>query len=543
MTTTYTLNTRFTRTPRGIHYVALTALTLLFGCGAHDTDLAGPSMADEPAEPSDAVVETTASSDEPVLLGVGDSTLSATEKDRSGTADPTEQIATTNHRSGERIQARFLSTSEGQLTWQGWQDAALGEECSFQLDDQGTMRCFPVNGTDQLVYSNSECTRGFVSGDPAAEQTPPNYYFYRKDTGCGEGIRAYEIADTSEALETVYARNAQRECVPVEAAGRTFRALAAPIDPARFVAAEYGAIESSSRIKGYGLLTEDGAIQVTGFMDADLGTTCMWTGAETANCFPQGQAIDRFADRELSIPLMKDESSSCSDPLATVGVQHGDAGTARYYRRGDRFDGATVYGVIPQVVDGPAAIEVAEPYYRTEEIAVSRFAKATVHSDVTSRLNPVYWNTDDGSTWFSHWYDLALGSSCTFTAEANGSALCLPNTTGSRVVYTDAACGTPVAEIDANCGNERPQFAMEHVADESNPHINVRRLQTAIALKSVYELTDAGCTMSDVRNEKAYLDLSDPLPPEAFVSASAMGDDAIDDEPVVTGGVTIDPVR
>lgn len=539
MTISKSTHTRFTPSPRRKHWVTLTALTLLVGCGAHDADIATPSGVDESVEPTDSLVDTGVASDETGLLGVDNAVLSVDEKGRSPTAaDLTEQVATTNHRSGARLQARMLSTGEGQLTWQGWQDSELGEECSFQLDDQGIMRCFPINAADGLVYSNSECTRGFVSDEPTANRAPAKYYFYRKDTACGEGIRAYEVTDTSEELATAYVLDAHRECVAIQATG-TFRALGAPIDASRFVAAEYGTIESTSRIKGYGLLAEDGAVEMVGFMDDELDTPCMWAGADTVSCLPQGQIIDRFADREMSIPLIKNETANCSDPVASIGVQPGAAGTARYYRRGTPFEGTVVYGMVPQSVAGPAAIAAQDTYYRTEEIAASGFATATVVSEVTSRLNPVYWSIDADHTWFSHWYDLALGSRCTFMADDRDGALCLPDTTGSRIVYTDATCGQPVAEIDANCGNERPQFAMEHVADENNPHINVRRLQTAIALKSVYELTDAGCTARGVRNDKAYLDLSEPLPAEAFVSASAIDTSG----PSTTGEPTIDPLR
>jgi hypothetical protein len=541
MTISKSTHIRFTPGPRNNRWVALSALTLLLGCGAHDADVAAPSIVDDSVEPSDSLVNTPVVSDETGLLGVSTSVLSADEKGRSPTAeDLGERLATTNHRSGARLQARLLSTSEGQLTWQGWQDSELGEECSFQLDDEGTFRCFPVNGIQELVYSNSECTRGFVSDDPTVDQASPRYYFYRKDTACGEGIRAYDLADTSEVLSSVYVRNAQHECVPVDAVGRSFRALAAPVDPERFVAAEYGTIASSSRIKAYGLLADDGAVQVTGFIDEELETPCMWTGADTASCLPHGQIIDRFADPEMSIPLLKDETANCSEPMASVGVQPDAAGTARYYRRGAPFEGDVVYGTVPQSIAGPAAIAAQGTYYQAEEISATGFAKATVTSDVTSRLNAVYWNTEANDTWFSHWYDLALGSSCTFVADARGGALCLPDTTGSRLVYTDTTCGQPVAEIDANCGDARPQFAAEHVTDQDNAtQINIRRLQAATPLQAFYDKTESGCVLRAARGDKQYFDLSAPLPAEAFVSASPV-DTA---EPTTPDEEIVDPLR
>jgi hypothetical protein len=537
MTRIDTLYTRPLCTLRG-SWLALTALTLLLGCGSHDADIAAPGMDDAPRGSSDSVESASSgpSSDEAALLGVGDSMLSAEGRARAADSATINDISTTNHTSGERIQMRLLTTSEGQLTTLGWHDAELGEDCSFQRDDEGTLRCFPINASEKLFYSNPECSRGFVSDDSV---TPgkPGYFFYRKDTACGEGIRAYEIAEESKELPAVYAYNAQRECLPVYPEGHTFRALGAPIDSARFVAAEYGVIESASRVKGYGLIAEDGAVQITAFVDGELNTSCMWAGADVAACLPSGATIDRFADPELSIPLMKDDAAACGAPPTTVGTRYEAASEiARYYRRDGRFEGNTVYGMVPQVLSGPAAIAVQEPYYETTEIPMDRLASGTLHSDVTSRLNPVFWNTEDGSSWFAHWNDLALGSNCTFVADGTGGALCLPDTTGSRVVYGDSACGLPLAEVDANCGGERPQFAIEHpqgVAE--NAPGNVRRLMTAVPLSAVYESTATGCVMRVARADKHYFGLGEPLPREAFVSAAPAAQPASGGEQPATG--------
>jgi hypothetical protein len=506
------------RLARG-HWVALAALTLLFGCGAPGADVAPSGSGEQPAASSDTVdsPSSTAASEETAPLGVGNATLSAADKAPT-TAAELDAVATTNHVSGERIQARMMVTSDGQLTALGWHDSELGEDCAFQRDAEGTLRCFPVNGSEQLYYSNPECSRGFVTSDDAAVSSP-NYYYYRKNTACGEGIRAYDVAEEGETLTTVYMRTAQG-CVAVEAAGRSFHALEAPIDPARFVAAEYGTIASSYRVKGYGLIAEDGAISITHFIDSELDTPCMWTGSDTTVCAPQGSIVDRFADPEMSVPLLKDEAPNCDDPLITMGSFEAD-GISRYYRRGERFEGDTVYGVVPQMINGAAAIPAHEVYYQAEEVPANRLAQGSVSSDVSSRLNPVFWNTDDGDSWFSHWYDLALGSNCTFAADGADGALCLPDTTGSRVVYTDAACDRPVAEVDANCGGERPQFAKEYPNGEHpNAPVNVRRLIIATSLQSVYESTDAGCVSHQARADKHYFGLSEPLPAAAFVSAT-----------------------
>ncbi|HEX2881484.1 MAG TPA: hypothetical protein VHO25_18270 [Polyangiaceae bacterium] len=505
-------------------WLALTALTLLLGCGAHDADVAPASMDNAATEPTDAVGAEPSSApglDDTALLGVGDSTLSAADRARAAEPAAPDAVATTNHIGGERIAARTLLTSDGQLTALGWHDSELNEDCSFQRDDQGTLRCFPLSGTERVYYSNASCTRGFVDVKESAEGTEAvHYYYYQKDTACGEGIRAYELGERMDVPETTYARNSRGQCVEVTATGTAFRALGAPVDPASFVAAEYGVIDSSSRIKGYGLIAEDGAVNVTGFVDSELNTPCMWTGSDTTVCAPSGSVIDRFADPEMSVPLIRDEVANCDEPMATMGTRYDTAtGVAHYYQRDGRFEGDTVYGMVPQVISGPAAIPVRESYYQAEEVSAARLAQGTVQSDESSRLNPVFWKTAEGDSWFSHWYDLALGSTCAFMADASGGALCLPNTTGSRVVYADAACGLPVAEVDANCGEERPQFAVQHVNGETDAEVNVRRLMTATQLPAVYEATDAGCELRGARADKHYFGLSAPLPAAAFVSA------------------------
>jgi hypothetical protein len=479
----------------------------------HETRVAPSDAADAPAASPQEI---------PEFAGSVPELAEASPKTPVETTDPidTSEVATTNHSNGERIQARFLVTGESQLAWQGWRDTKLGEDCSFERDEEGTMRCFPRAESEHTYFSNSICTRAFVAVESAAAESP-SYHYFRTETACGEGLRAYELGDAVEAPSTAYERDASGRCVETVATGNAFRALGAPVDATRFVSAEYGVFESSARIKGYGLIAEDGAVEVTGFVDTELDTGCMWTGTDAAACAPRAQNIDRFADRELSIPLMRDVADSCSEPTVTIGTHRDQAtGVARSYRRGAAYEGDTVYGMIPQMTD-VVAITAQEPYYRTgDEIAAGRLAQAVVRRDdaAATRLTAVYWDTNDGNTWFSHWYDMALGSRCTFADGNTDNALCLPDTTGVQVFYANSDCAEPVAEIDAECGDALPQFAKEHLGKE----VNVRRVEAAAALSAVYQKTAGSCEARHVRSDKRYFNLSAPLPAAAFVSASPL---------------------
>lgn len=510
----------------GRRWLSLTSLVVVLGCSAHGADTAsGDAMGWEGLTPASS--ESGESEAVPLLGGGQYGVDSAREAD----ADPAEdtpmammaRVATTNHRGGSRLEARFLTTDEGFKAWVGWHDTTLNEDCTFQADEQGTQRCFPLNATQEIYFSNESCTRGFV---PTSDDAEGGYYYRGKPNECGTGIRAFALGEPIEAPANAFALDEAGRCAPVTLGGDAFRALGAPVDPTTFVAAEYGVIDTQDRVASYGLIAEDGAYGMAGFYDEELQTPCSWVGDGdgAAACVPHAKPVERFADPSLSQPLLRDETDDCASFAPSVGVRFDEEGRAHYYDRGAIFEGDTVYGNLPQLQAGSTAMTPNARYYVGEEIAMDRLAKAvmTQVENSPTRLVPLFWQTRVGESWFNRWYDASLGTTCAFTADTDG--LCLPSGEGVKVVYTDDGCSQPIAELPRHdaCEEGRaepPLFARERsVQPNGEPRVQMRRLTKSIDVGSTYVMSNGVCELRGADGDRDYFALSAPMPRAAFIS-------------------------
>jgi hypothetical protein len=142
-------------------------------------------------------------------------------------------------------------------------------------------------------------------------------------------------------------------------------------------------------------------------------------------------------------------------------------------------------------------------------------------ASATSRIAPEYWTTADGGVWFKGWHDDQLQTDCDFIQVENDWR-CIPHTNDTTLLYADAACSQPITEVPATdgCGVavRTPGFVREVVATEAGSSTQIRRVLTPRPLQAtVYDKTDAGCEGRAVSADKAYFDVSLPMPTSQFV--------------------------
>lgn len=350
--------------------------------------------------------------------------------------------STINQQSGQRIRTKVLLTDDGDRAFLGWYDTRLSDDCDFQPDTEGTMRCMPLGATGSI--------------------------------------------EDASALS-------------------------------QFVAADYAVIAGPSRVKGYGLVTEDGAVSISGFYDENTDLGCLWTNTgDAVQCMPQARRISHYVDQAHTRLLIQGEPDN-SSPTPNIGEHHHSSScTSDYYRGGAPFQGDRVFQRDSRdsrpIAQGESFYELGEP------IDSDSFAGAVLEADTTDsgRLTAVYWATPDGVAWFSHWYDNDLETECLFTRDQDPR--CVPKTDGVRIYYADAQCTDPVAEIfpKNDCSNEvdPPRYVTVLQSDVSGAPVSAAHaVLRERALTTRHEKTSQGSCEPRVAPEHAhYFQLGEPVP-------------------------------
>src|SRR6478736_5939459 len=72
------------------------------------------------------------------------------------------------YRSGSRLKARYLDAGGGARKFEGWYDTKLASPCTFQLTEDGVMRCAPMADSvgAAVEYADSTCSEpiSYLSG-------------------------------------------------------------------------------------------------------------------------------------------------------------------------------------------------------------------------------------------------------------------------------------------------------------------------------------------------------------------------------------------
>lgn len=335
-----------------------------------------------------------------------------------------------------------------------------------------------------------------------------------------EGDRAFlGWYDSQRQEDCDFLRDAEGtlRCLPVSAQGAP--QSADNTDQSQFVAANYAIISGQSRVKGYGLVAQDGTVNIGSFYDETLEMGCMWSGNEDAvRCVPQAQRISYYVDQTRARLLIQAESDGSSVTPNIGEHYHTTLCRSDYYRSGEPFQGETVFQwgsqVARPVAPGETFYELGEP------IDGRSFAEATVKASTadTGRLTALYWTTPDGDAWFSHWYDNELGTECVFTREQDPR--CVPKTKGVSVYYADAQCADLVAEVSpkSECNDEviPPRYVTVESA-VSGASVAYTVLNERTLTTRYLRASDGACEPSIAPERCHYFDLAEPVPASELV--------------------------
>jgi hypothetical protein len=452
-------------------------------------------------------------------------TATAPTSSASGVSLPAEhdRRPTSNQRSGSRLRVRAVVTDEGYQAVVGWYDQQRAENCEFQRDAEGALRCLPTATTDDVYFADAACTdRVATVGEQKAD-----YALVREGTQCTMGVRVYALAGVVETPGSLFQQSSRGECVAAASvpASGTFRVLGAEVPLTEFVAGRQGVEGTDARVKAIGLVADDGAISVTGFMDGELQTPCAWEGDRYAACVPLTTEVSTFADEACSQPLLQPGRDVCASGVTFGAARDADGCDIGYYRPGEPFQGSTVYEVTDESfqsrdvsADEASAMQLGVPVLSSDLAWGNRERLA----GATSRLIPEHWTTRDGGVWFSNWYDSVLDAACRFVATGDDVWQCLPTEAGGEVLFADASCTQPITEakpVDYCSDVTPPSFVTEQVADASGHSVlRVRRVLAARPhLATVYRQTAGGCQGEAVTSNGKHFDLSQPLPASSFV--------------------------
>jgi hypothetical protein len=364
---------------------------------------------------------------------------------QGGDSDRELPIPTPKQQSGSRIRAKILITDDGARAFQGWHDSQRHEDCEFQRDAEGTMRCLPL-----------------VSGD------------------------------TSDAIRDA-------------------------AELSQFVAAAPAIIAGRSRIKGYGWVTQDGAISISSFYDENTGVECSWLGArDAAQCVPQARRISYYVDQAHTRLLIQTEIDSSSITPNVGEHYHSSSCTSDYYRSGEPYQGTQVF---QRGSRDARPIDPDEAFYELgDPIDSDSFAMAIVEADTrdSGRLTALNWITSDGGAWFSHWYDNLLQTPCIFTSGEDPR--CVPDSKGARTFYADAKCSESVAEVlpknDCSHEVEPPRYVTIVEPSVAGSHnLAAYAVLSERTLTTRYQRTTQGvCEPQVVPGSSRHFDLGEPVP-------------------------------
>jgi hypothetical protein len=331
-----------------------------------------------------------------------------------------------------------------------------------------------------------------------------------------DGDRAFQgWYDSQRGEACAFVRDAEgtMRCLPLGADGSSVEA----IELSQFVAADYTIIAGPSRIKGYGLVAQDGAVTISGFYDeqADLG--CLWAGsADAVHCIPQAQRISHYVDQAHTRLLIQGTPDSSSVTPNIGEHYHSSSCTSDFYRSGESYQGTHVFARGSRnarpIAQGESFYEMGEP------IDGSSLAEGIIAADTSDagRLTAKYWITPDGGAWFSHWYDNELETECVFTQGPDPR--CVPKADGVRIFYADARCSDPVAEIfpKNDCSDEvdPPRYVAVQEDPASNASVSAAyAVAGERTLTTRFQKTSAGTCEPGVAAARAhYFLLDDPVP-------------------------------
>jgi hypothetical protein len=428
--------------------------------------------------------------------------------------------------SGERLFAVHYELDDGSRVRDAskrWYDAELADECAFQRDMEGALRCLPqVSGLAGIYFADAACTESLYLFYGTALPSPTLATYTAAVEGCSGTTAfpagAYRLGEATLA-EVAY-RVIDGECreEPTVSTARYF-----PITGTRpledFVRADDEIVEVTAELAEIRRRADDGAHEKIGVFDLGFGVPCdpLRLDDFAYHCVPRpryrlGNYADAACTERLAYP------ASCADDLGELLVESHAAGCYQWssvFEVGERFEG-TQYSL--QSADDCAfsARSVdADSVLVKAEIPVDELAQfePAVRGGRLQQTNLAYAGErlvpakgDAGV------FDIELETECFFATAEDGVLRCLPRGARESSMFADLDCTRPLVDGRYLC--EPPRFGIMGAAI-------VPVLAPHAPADPVYGRTPEGTCMMSSALVREYYDslytVGDALPPDMFV--------------------------
>jgi hypothetical protein len=392
---------------------------------------------------------------------------STTPPDGGDAAAPVFPAA--DYGSGSRLRAQTYRTADGDAIFHGWFDTKLNIACTFQLADDGVLRCLPSLNGYEVVYSDASCTTASVMLDHYGVDPPgPRYATLQS---CA-GARAFLGSDAPlTSTQTIFAPfPGDYTCKPATDDFTTFSIT--PVDASAFVSAQTIIKPIDDTVGARVIVAEDGAFETPSAYDIVHTSACDLDD-------PNGNATSICAPSQLAFPSSTcgatPVADACSNALPTaLRVQNGCVASAWTAAPSTQscYAGGLVTLTTGQSFDAPHITQ-------------------TIHG--TSRLQKRWVTTTSGTPIrVAGFYDSLLETSCSVAVRAD-VAYCIPDYQDVvEPALTRFIDGCQEPAIVANACS-MPKFAMT----ESPLQFFIKGAPLEIGTKLCFQGEGCGCGTYD----------------------------------------------
>jgi hypothetical protein len=289
---------------------------------------------------------------------------------------------------------------------------------------------------------------------------------------------------------------------------------------------------SGSRIKISYLETAEGARQIDGFFDSELGVSCYFgeVGGDLY-CLPDIYAIDGFTDAECSQPIFSVYNNDCNAlptyiGAYTQGICNSTLDTV--HRRGDMVTPVPYYQRDGAgTCNGPFDPDPNRTYYAVgDEVALSTFVAASVQpgTTTTTALETSYIVGEDGSRSLYSLTPRGSDVPCNFQYSDDGYTLvCLPRT-ADATYFRDASCTERVAQDSNVCNPETPTHALYYEPSGCPAPIHLLELGASASPDALYYDSGDTCSATTVNPDYDYYSLGEEVEIDSFPALTRLID-------------------
>jgi hypothetical protein len=541
------MNTRSSRQHRAIALVGWLASALCLGaCRRSLEGAACPCSAayvccdNACLKPNELPAQCLPSNDSAVERDAGaeQDTAPVTEQESDGGADAGRPNAQ-GYRSGTRLDARFMTSSDGLAQFEFFFDKELDTACTALPAADGTIRCLPQHEPSNVFYADAACERPLIGRASNACGEGSRFYHTRKLDVCTQQFVVMERGERTKTPGKVYVQDSDGACKAGDAADLVLYEMTY-VPPDKFVLFATELSEPQAGVRAEYYAGDDGSRMLARYVEAKLGFPCHYlehNGGELC-VEPLLAYVDstRFADAACTkpVPLLRDDPSGrCPSEKPHYGYNPdwnksactlqvdvcllGDELEKTYYH-----DAVGMCGAEPgeewSGLEGRAfACSPRNPWEEFPSVEI-------VHEGGTRIVAQRHRKGTFPSVEYPYTklYDRLLELACMPDRAADGKTRCLPFA-ALGVDYMDAKCTQPVAPrpqqtgCDVQSEKYRALFLPSAPEDCEAPTTRVFEMEEApVKLAHHYLKLDAETCVEEASSEEEWLRTLHEVPAEDF---------------------------